>query len=401
MNPRWLSMIPGLSAACSIQRMLPQGPAVPAHERSAMVEAPAEVTYTSDAQAPFPILPILVWGAAYDLDLVIVSRHPEWDMHEYARIATPDGPLWLAKDARSSTMAQSIVADIDDLRSWWPELPVARKSHPLAVEDRSTPERVDVQLTYENFDGQEVQIRYQGRPPRSLQRKRNGSTMGHSVDQVMAVLDLSHRDLGSSASVRIDGVDVPLERIAGLIPFRMALQQAQAGLAVGSFRAEAIEGGLRTHHQVDDGPPVPQDWTLEASETHLVAQQSSALRTIRYRFLLVDGARELSEVTVTQWGREAPTAHLVLSPALPDLGRRFEGTHTSRFVVDVNGQQGHAVGRLLASWGPHGPELQLLPEAPWWVTDRPMRTTVRYLDDGSAQIDIERIEVPGGSRSPR
>ncbi len=390
---RWWTLIPGLSAACSVPRMLPRGPAVSAQERSAMPMSPSGAEYTGEPLAPFPVLPLLVWGAAYDLDLVIVSRHPEWDMHEYARLATPDGPLWLAKDARSSTMAQSIVADIDDLRSWWPELPVARRAYPLIVEDRSTGELVDVSLSYENIDGQSVEITYRGKPPHSLQRLRNGSTMGHSVDQVMAVLDLSHRDFGESATVRIDGEDIPLERIAGLIPFRMALKQTQAGLAIGSFREEAIEGGLRTHHRVDEGEPVAQDWTLTEEAGHLLVQQHSPLRTLRYRFRLEDGARELTELTVTQWGRTDPPAHVVLSPALPDLSRRFEGTHTSRFVVDVNGQRGHARGRLEASWGEDGPQLLLIPEAPWWVTDRPMRTTVRYKGDGSVQIDIVRIEA--------
>ena len=52
---------------------------------------PATVTYTGPARVGPPVVPLQVFGVYYDIDVVLVSRHPSWDMHEYARLNTGDG----------------------------------------------------------------------------------------------------------------------------------------------------------------------------------------------------------------------------------------------------------------------------------------------------------------------
>src|SRR6187455_2893470 len=105
-----VSLIPLIFAGCGLKQMLPEPPAQSAADRTRDFpgDVGSGVTYTGGALASYAVLPVQVFGAAYDLDLVIVSRHPEWNMHEYARIETPRGAVWIAKDARESTMSQSI-----------------------------------------------------------------------------------------------------------------------------------------------------------------------------------------------------------------------------------------------------------------------------------------------------
>ncbi|MBW1879432.1 MAG: hypothetical protein JRJ84_13800 [Deltaproteobacteria bacterium] len=412
-----------LLAGCGIREMLPQSPVLTGWERSRgwASEEPSTATYTGEPVVTFPVLPVQVWGAAYDLDLVIVTRHPDWNMHEYAMLRTPRGPVWLAKDAREGTMEQTIVADIDDIQSWIPEIPVRRKAWPLEVEDASTAEWLDLSIRYENIDGEPVEVTYAGKPPDLLQRKRNGSTFGHSRDAVLAAVDVSERRFGRRASVTIDGKKQRISRLAGLVPFRMVLAQAQGGLAVadifqeagapwevepdarevvGSVPPEAADAGMAridsraqpaftTTHTVLSGDRIRRTWEVSRTDRYLDAYQRDDLRVLHYRFGVHGDAWELLSADVWQWGRANPVMHLQLEPALPDLRCPFEGRHVSRYVIDINGQENLAVGTLEAWWEEDGPRVALQPEAPWWTADRPMTTAVR-LEEGGAHVVIER-----------
>jgi len=424
---RWL-WLAVLVAGCGIREKLPESPVLTGWERSRgwAREEPSGAVYTAGPEVAFPVLPIQVWGAAYDLDLVIVSRHPDWNMHEYARLRTPQGPVWLAKDTREGTMEQTIVADIDDIESWMPEIPVRRKTWPVEVEDASTATRLDLSIRYENIDGEPVEITYEGKPPGRLQHKRNGSTFGHSRDVLLAVLDVSERQFGRHATVRIGGAAQRISRLAGLLPFRMVLAQTQGGLAiadiyqeagapweaepetreaVGSVPPEAVDAGMAgleghaapaftTTHAVLSGAQIRETWEVSRSGRYLDAFQHDDLRALHYRFAVHEDAWELLSADVWQWGRANPVMHIELAPALPDLRRPFEGRHTSRYVIDVNGQENLAVGDLEAWWEEDGPRVALEPESPWWTADRPMRTTVTF-EEGGAHIVIERTD--GGS----
>ena len=374
-----------LLTACGLKSLLPEGPALSAAARAALTEGPSGATYTGPARTSVPVLPVVVWGAAYDLDLVLVSAHPTWNMHEYARLQTPDGPLWIAKDARESTMSQSIVTGLPDVHAWLPELPIETRSSPVQVMDRSTDDWLDLELTYVNIDGEPVRVTYEGRVPRSEQRKRNGSTMGHSRDSLLAVLDLPLRDLGRRATIQIAGERVRIERILGLVPFRMALVQTQGGLASGTLRQVPPDGegsgegaphGFQTFH---GGREAPVDWAMDRAGPDLIVRQATPIRTLTYRFRRGEaGAAELVEARVDQFGREVPATRVVFSPSLPDLARPFTGRVAARFAIDVNGQEGHATGTVVAWWEGGEPRLRVVPEAPWWATDRPLLAHIRF-----------------------
>lgn len=389
-------MLNWVAKRLGIYHLLPSGPVMGPWHRSRhwMQETGSGVRYRDEAvvDVGFPILPVLPFGLGYELDLVIVSSHPGWNMHEYALVRTPEGPIWLAKDAREGTLEQSIVADIDGIDAWMPEVPVVRRAGRVEVEDRSTADRIAVDLAYENLDGEAVSVHFEGEAPILEERKRNGSTMGHSRDQLMAVLDLSHKELARRTEVRIAGVHHKTSRILGLLPFHFALRQTQGGLCVGSFVQRTAASGFATVHPTASGSTA-QTWEVDAKSEPgvVVVRQRARLRTVIYRFLAADPEHlELVTVTVHQWGRGAPTFHLALQPALPDLRRGFEGQARSRFVVDVNGQENLAAGTMTASVVDGAPRLSMVPRAPWWVADRPMETRVHGHDD-HVHVDIVRV----------
>ncbi len=392
----------------SLWCMLPQGPVLRPGQRFAGFarEAPSGARYSLDEalRAEVPLLPVMPFGLTYELDLVFMTQHPSWNMHEYALIRTSAGLLWLLKDAREGTMEQTIIADVADIEDWMPEVPVQRRRQAFAVSEDIGPDRVAVGIDYVNWDGEPTQVEFRGPFPRARQRKRNGSTMGHSVNQLMAVLDLSHQNLAASGSVTIGGQAQKLARIFG-VGVRAALQQTQGGLVTGSWLQSATEVGFRADFSVPSGRVVSRPWSLQEvppsaggpvdALPSVYATQDDADRQIGFRFLrTADGALELRQLWSWQKGQAAAGFSMELSPALPDLRRRFAGDVTCRWVGDVAGQLSHARGTLTARWTDDGPEVELRPEAPWWIWDRPMLSTLRP-EGGGVRVRVERIPTVG------
>ncbi len=345
----------------TLWRLRPAGPALdPWQRQRGFPVGPSGVSYGAPAPDGPPTPPLIPFGVAYDLDLVLVSDHPAWNMHEYAQLRTPEGPLWLCKDSRQADGSQELVVDLppERLATLLPEVPLRRRAGPVAVDADLGPDRIDVSLAYTNHDGDAVRARYHGPPPRSPRRLRSGSAVEHSREQAMAALDLSHQDLGRG-SIHIGGQPRALRRALGLVPMAVALRQGQGGLAVGDLR---VEGDRMRFGDV----AVP--WQREGEDLVL----RDPLRTLRWSF--VDG--ELHSVTVHQFGRATPVFHAAFSPAIPDLRRPFDGTWAGRFVFDVGGQESHAVGRLEATSEGGVGRLDVIGERPWWVAERPLRCTV-------------------------
>lgn len=398
-----------LSFGCAtISQLLPEGPVLTPWERQRAFDGrPSGAAYVDLEQAPhvpFPVLPIVAWGVAYELDLVIVDQDPTWDMHEYAKLKMPDGVHWLAKDARLGTLDQLLTADLPDVETFLPELPVWRRRQAIDVVDLSSDDRIDVALAYTNFDGKRTEAHFTGDPATTPQADRNGSTMGHSRNAVLAVLDLPWQQTGH-ADVTIDGKKWPLVQIAGLVPFALSLVQTQGGLATSAFTQRASEFGVGVDFALPGGVLAPTEWTVDrtfaASGDIVRLRQSTPFRTLDYAFVESVPATgggstlELASVQVRQWGQTAPPCHIEFSPRIPDLRRSFSGTVRSRYVIDIGTGAGHATGWLESSWPDNspggGPQVKLLPEAPWWTVDRPMITSVSYPGDGSASVSIVRV----------
>ena len=566
----------------------PSGPVITGWERTQAFSADNVSTaaqsgaYTGQPVVSAPVVPFMAFGAAFDLDLVVVSKHPNWDMHEYARLTTPQGPLWVALESRAGTLDQFITADIPNIDAWMPEIPLERKTTPFTIQDRSNAEQIDVEISYENVDNQMVNVLFQGDPPSGApKRNRNGNTLGHAQNQAIAVVDLAQRESAFNAKISFDDKNEKIAKTGMILPFQYAMEQAQGGLAIGSYytrlgqevpfesslaavvvhapeletvpevapepapepeanpvadlinanrdaiqacyttAAEANaelagqlvlswvvtemagsefnavldtlgdadlatcvtdvlagwewpegvdgevgfpfkfetaaglvlpgdgesdeaegdaaegdaaegddlpEGGdddsedlsedddlladdadlddgvvsaprgpqrplladFSTFHRMPSGSEVEQKWDVVHEGNRVRVMQRSEFRTLAYDYLVYHDSLELVAVSVEQYARPTPTMTMNISPALPDLRKPFNGRHSSRYVMDVNGQRGLHVGTIEAWWTESGPKVKVIPESPDWTEDRTMMTTIQYID-GDAEVKIERI----------
>lgn len=388
-----LMLLQFVTACKNLKRMLPEGPALTIEERqSILAQKGHKVKYTGAPEVAFPILPVQVWAATYELDLILVSKNPDWNMHEYAKLETPNGDLWVMKDAEEGSLDQYIVADLPDINSWLPELPVVRKSYPVKVEDKSTEKMLDMSFSYENIKGEKVEAWYQGKRPKTELKKKNGSTMGHSRNQLLVALNLPYRDFGKKASISYDGKSYKMDKLLGLVPFQMALTQTQGGISSGTYEMEIKGEGILTTAHPSTGKPTIQNWIVERKKSQTIVTQKNDFRSLVYEF---EGTEtlELKAAYVMQWNKEKAGVYMTFSPALPDLRRPFDGVYTSSFIMDIAGQNNNATGTITVRWNNGKAELSVIPTKPWWVTDRPMLTQIEY-KGGKALVDIEMLPDP-------
>lgn len=371
-------------------------------------DRPADVAYSDSEGLPceFPVVPLLPFGLSYELDIVFMSQHPSWNMHEYGLIKTSAGLIWLAKDAREGTMEQTIIAGVDDIEDWMPEVPVQRRHQAFDVVEAIGPDSVELSFDYVNWDGERTEVWFEGPFPRSARPKRNGSTMGHSAGHLMALLDVPFQSLGRKGHVSIGGVKQKLARIFGF-PVRAALQQTQGGLVTGSWLQHGTDEAFTTDLTVRSGRVIPREWTVSLRApsvfpggtsppgASVYTTQRDADRDLGARFIQrPDGALELKQLWAWQIGKAAAGYAMEFDPALPDLRRRWDGVAESTWVADVAGQLSHGRGTASVQWTDDGPELTLRPAEPWWVWDRPMRTRIRLEGEG-VRVDVERIQTAG------
>jgi hypothetical protein len=182
-----------------------------------------------------PMVPVMAFGAAFDLDFALIpSDDDQFDMIEFARIGLPSGNTWLALETDPSGN-QTLIANLDDIDAFMPEIAIARLSNNLQFTDRCTENTVDIDIEYTNSRGQKVTGQLAGDPPGRLSRRRNGKTFDHSENQLMAALDVAASESLFKADVQIDGKGLKLKKIAAIVPARFAMVQTQGGLSTAAF----------------------------------------------------------------------------------------------------------------------------------------------------------------------
>ena len=383
-----IMFLPLLTACKNLKQMLPEGPAFSSQDLTEwQKEAPHDVNYTDTAYVDFPVAAVQAWAATYDLDIILVSQHPDWNMHEFARLATPQGPVWIMKDAKEGSLDQYVVADLDNIQAWLPELPVARKAYPVKVIDHSSAHQLQLSFEYENYFGEKIKATYKGKYPKTALKKKNGSTMGHSKSQLLVGLDLPYRDFGKKAQISYDGIDYKMHKILGLVPFQMALKQTQGGLSSGQFSYEKIDGQAHSS-QIKTGGIIQQVWQSMVRKGGASIEQVNDFRKISYGF---DSNGGLASASVQQWNKTNKGVLVQFYPALPNLSRPFDGRFTSKFAMDIGGENQNAYGKATAYWEKGEAVLEITPLQPWWVVDRPMQTRISY-QKGKATLSIKMID---------
>jgi hypothetical protein len=500
----------------------PKSPVLTGWERNLAfpeeVDSTARYTAVDDARINAPVLPVMAFGMAFDVAVSVRSRHQNWDMHEFGRVTTPDGPVWVAVETREGTLDQYMTADVADFDLFMPEIPFQRKATTFQKEDLSDEEALAIALSYENIDGQMVEVDFKGDAPFRYTKKRNVDVLGQANTTAIIAKDMQHRESAFKTSLKIDGKGQGLEKVGLFVPFQWATEQASGGLATANFNiiegdavstssgrtqmlidpresdpepvapvvdtepempaeesavddfamdedeedldidgvevAEVAEdesavddrktrpaadadadaemlaeedpamlddvavddrktrdamsveeapnevmatgpdlAAFSTLHLMPSGMQVEQMWDVSMGAGRAYATQQSGLRTMTYEYIVDEdwGALELQNITVDQFGRGVPTTAIQFSPALPDLRKPFSGRHTSRFVIDLNGQQSSAMGTVECWWTETGPRVKVTPESPDWTKDRGMLTSISYAIPGQAGVRVERI----------
>jgi hypothetical protein len=154
--------------------------------------------------------------------------------------------------------------------------------------------------------------------------------------------------------------------------------------------APVAMSSFKTVHTMPSGNTVELKWLVTQQGDRVTARQSTELRTLEYNYRLVQNAYlELVSITVEQYGRATPVTAITFNPPLPDIRWPFNGRRVSTFVIDVNGQQNHAFGDIESYWTESGPKVKVAPAAPEWAVDRPLLTSINFIE-GAALVKTER-----------
>lgn len=202
------------------------------------VERPfGELLYTGrQASLTAPVVPLVAFGAAFDVDLVLMAKEGDFDMLEFARVSLPSGPQWVALETLTNG-EQTMLANLDGLETFFPEIPLARiVQKDLQVTDKSSESTLDVTVDYTNSKGQKVHAYLTGAPPTELAKHRNGQTFNHSANQLMAVLDIAATESLFKADVEVGGEPFPLRNVGGIVPGRFAMEQVMGGFATAAYK---------------------------------------------------------------------------------------------------------------------------------------------------------------------
>src|SRR5690606_37053185 len=124
-------------------KLKPEGPAIDNWERVRgwSENAPSKARYGGPPLVASPVVPVLAYGAHFDIGLVTRPKSDRWDQIEVGRLATPSGPQWLAIETRDNN-EQILHAKVGQLDALMPELPLQRRSTAIEVQDQSSADTV-------------------------------------------------------------------------------------------------------------------------------------------------------------------------------------------------------------------------------------------------------------------
>lgn len=300
------SALLGLSllAGCG-GKIKPKGPVITPYERNRDFSMTKYSTAKySTGIPPFtdaPVLPFMAFGMPFDIDVAIGLKDDDWDMLEFARVQTPEGPQWVVLESRAETLDQVLVSNHPDIETWLPELPIERQRSNLVVTDRTTSDGLDIEVQYDNSNNEPVSAVLQGDPPTKYAKKRNGNTMGHGANMMLALLDISSAESLFKGEVRINDKKVPNRSVGGIVPMRFSLTQTQGGIASGTYqqvptRNVPFEQGaeLMAAKKWEPPPPPPPKPVVPEPMNMPTEDDGFALLPIEEWELLGDEDRELA-----------------------------------------------------------------------------------------------------------
>lgn len=369
--------------SCNILKMLPKKPVLTEKQRISYNEQEdtdnTEIKYSGNPKVDFPIIPFQMFGITYAKDIVIVTKHPEWNMHEYAMLDLPGNKqVWLMKDSEEGSLDQFLTTNQEEVTKLLPEIPLETSiQKDLVIDVVSNGDALKAHFEYTNALNEKVVVDFENTKELPALKQRNGSTMGHSKNQVAVLLDLPFRQFADSSSITYNGQFYKTKKILGLIPFQMLLKQTQGGLSTGAFSMAKQNGKIISVHQKTQ---IDQEWNLyNIARSEFLLKQQNELRRQSYYFEEKDDKYLLKSAEVVPWDTDTASFKINFFPALPDLRYHFEGKHSSTFIMDINGQENHGKGNFTAYWNTENELIiEMNPTAPWWLKERPMLNTIKF-----------------------
>lgn len=183
-----------------------------------------------------PVIPLMAFGVAADMNLMLAPREGDLGMLEVARVGMPEQKVWVALETEASSGQQTLYANLDDIQTVMPEFPVQRHAVNLEAVDSSTEGTVDVSVSYTSVDGNSVQATFLGDPPDRLEKKRNARVENQAINEALTVLDVSGFESLFKADLVINGTDTKLKKMGGFVPAQFAMEGAQGGLSTANYR---------------------------------------------------------------------------------------------------------------------------------------------------------------------
>jgi hypothetical protein len=376
--------------------LLPSGPVVPDEEAYLGPLKPSGIDYSGLTRIrEAPVLPFLTWGLDFAEEMLFeFGRHPVYGMVEVTRVVARDGRSeWFALVSERSGV-QHVVVGSTEAAALARSFPAPVWEGDLEVTEVRSARHVQYRARFGLPNGESVDALITSKSQGAALPKRNGNAMNHSEQAVLAVLDLEEFNW-ARAEVRVDGRPAPVRWLAPFVPFAWRLEQAAGGLATGSLWMPGGGGpGLLAQREAQD-----QDLLYEATRAgdHLLLTHRGQLLETTWTFEqprgtdgstggndgptdLLDGPLELRQVDVEHGA--VSVFRLRLNPALPDLRYVPERGFEARMVAGSNGAQGYMNGVLRI--GSEGGDvlLDVLPEAPPWACERPVRNRLSFVRPG-------------------
>lgn len=235
---RWsaLGLIALTLSGCG-SKLKPEGPVIDNWERVRgwAENAPSKARYGGAPLVASPVVPVIAYGAHFDIGLVARPKGDQWDQIEVGRMATPSGPLWLALETQGGSLEQVLLSDQREMDALMPELPLERRRTKFDVEDSSDSDTVQFAIKYQNSKNQPVELQVESAPPTDVQAERNVPIPGHSANSLVALVDAGSHENAFSVTMKIGGQAQNIDKDGGMVPYQYVATRTHGGLAIGSF----------------------------------------------------------------------------------------------------------------------------------------------------------------------
>lgn len=382
----FIIIITSLFSCQSLNRILPSKAVLDA--KSFQQKAAEDIKYKAQ-RVSMPYMPFIMFGVKYKHDWVISPSHDRLDMIEIAEVQLPKNKTtWVVKESLQPHLNQVLLYSDDKLGTAFPEIPLQMQARKLDIMQNEDEKSIKLQTDYNGSFGQRVMIEATSKKKLKKLKKRNGSTMGHSKEQVLAILDLPERTQAKVKKITIDDQHQKVNKILGLKNFSFLVRQTQAGISTSNYLFSRDSQQQLNFEYIDKS--INEEWTFDELKQDAVLKTENAFRKSEYHFTKEKEYWLLTHARVVDLLNNNDVLFEIsfLSP-LPDLRYQFDGKFRTSYVMNVNEQFGHATGQIELEWTNAAQiKLTLLPEEPKWTKDRPITNIIRIQGDN---VGIESL----------